>query len=205
MGLIPDDGSERKTRALPALSLPGVTIGIAAVLAILGEAGRAWLRYDRTAIADGEWWRLLTAHFVHLGFSHFVLNAIALLLIFSLYYARFTVRQWLVVGLFSIAVIDIGFWWLQPSLSWYVGLSGVLHGLLAAGAVAASRAGRWDGWLMLLLLLAKILYEQLQGPLPGSVGATGGTVIVAAHLYGAVAGVGAAAAILLRNPRSASI
>ncbi len=41
------------------LLLLGVVLG-------LGDSVSALLRYDRGAIAAGGWWRLLTAHIVHL-------------------------------------------------------------------------------------------------------------------------------------------
>src|SRR5437764_2989894 len=33
---------------------------------LTGEPGRLLLRYDRAALAAGQWWRLVTAHVVHL-------------------------------------------------------------------------------------------------------------------------------------------
>ena len=70
----------------------------------------------------------------------------------------------------------------------YVGLSGLLHGLLAAGVVAGLGPRRREPQILAVILAAKIAYEQLAGPLPGSESTTGGTVIVAAHAYGAIAG-----------------
>ena len=46
-----------------------------------------------------------------------------------------------------------------------------------------------------VILLLKLAYEQFVGPVPGSAETTGGTVIVAAHLYGAIAA-GVAAAVM---------
>ena len=195
MGLNQDEPDHRLARAMPALSLPGITIGIAAILALTGDAGRLLLRFERGAIADGEFWRLLSGHFVHLGWSHFVLNAIGFLLICYLVAARFRALQWLLIGGIAIAGIDTGFWLFEPQLEWYVGLSGLLHGLLAAGVIAGIRAGQKDAWVLGVILLLKLAYEQFVGPVPGSAETTGGTVIVAAHLYGAIAA-GVAAAVM---------
>jgi len=49
------------------------------------------------------------------------------------------------------------------------------------------------------MLLAKLAYEQLYGALPGSAATAGGPVIVDAHLYGSIAGIIAAVAILIRD------
>ena len=184
MGLIQDDPGNRFSHRLASWLLPGVIVVVAAMLALAGDTGRELLRFERAAIAAGEIWRLLSGHFVHLGWSHAALNTAGLLLIWYLVSGRFTATSWLIVGTLAIAGIDVGFWFLQPQLQWYVGLSGLLHGLLAAGVVAGLRTGQRDAWLLAAILVVKLGYEQLIGPVPGSVESTGGTVIVAAHLYG---------------------
>ena len=89
----------------------------------------------------------------------------------------------------SIVAIDVGFWFLYPQLDWYVGLSGLLHGLLAAGLfVGVVRRDR-EAVVLAVFVSAKLAWEQLVGPLPGSESTSGGAVIVDAHLYGAVGGV----------------
>ena len=205
MGLNQDDPNHRLTRSLPAWSLPGIAVGVAAVLALTGDSGRLLLRFDRAAIAAGEVWRLLSGHFVHLGWSHFALNAIGLLLVCYLVAARFTAKQWLLIALVTIAGIDAGFWLFEPQLDWYVGLSGLLHGLLAAGVIGGIRAGHRDAWVLGAILLLKLAYEQLVGPVPGSAESTGGTVIVAAHLYGAITAAVAGAVLSVRVHDRAAI
>lgn len=188
MGLNQGDVDHRQSSKYSVWLLPGVIVAIAALLAVTGEWGRETLRYDRVAISDSQIWRLLSGHLVHLGWSHFLLNAAGLLLIFYLVASRFTTLQWLIIALVTIAGIDIGFWVWQPQLVWYVGLSGLLHGFLAAGAADGVRTGQVDYRMIVAFLLIKLTYEQLIGPLPGSEGTTGGNVIVAAHLYGAISG-----------------
>ena len=198
MGLRQGDLSHPQIRSLAFWLLPGVIIGIAAVLAIYGDSGREWLRFDRAAIMNGEYWRLVSGHLVHLSLSHLILNAAGLLLIWFLISAYFDPRLWLVITVFVIIGIDLGFWYLEPGLQWYVGLSGLLHGLLAAGVVGGLRSGRVDVWILGAVLIGKLAYEQMLGPLPGSEESSGGTVIVAAHAYGALAGAIMAAVIIIR-------
>jgi rhomboid family GlyGly-CTERM serine protease len=76
----------------------------------------------------------------------------------------------------------------DPGLDWYVGLSGVLHGLFAAGALRHWRERPAAAALMLAVLAGKLLWEQLLGPLPGTSSVAGGPVIVDAHLFGALGG-----------------
>jgi len=198
MGFRQGDSSHPQNRSLAVWLLPGIIVGIAVVLAVYGDSGREWLRFDRTAVANGEYWRLVSGHFVHLGRSHLVLNAAGFLLIWYLVSPFFALRQWLLITLYVIAGIDLGFWLLEPSLQWYVGLSGLLHGLLAAGVVGGFRSGRLDVWILGAALVGKLAYEQLLGPLPGSEESSGGAVIIAAHAYGALTGAIIAGVILIR-------
>jgi len=167
------------------------------VIALFGDAGRAWLSYDRPLIAAGELWRLLSGHFVHLGIPHLLWDAAGFLLVWYLVGQSFSRSQWAIVALATIAGIDLGFWFLEPNLTWYVGLSGLVHGVLAAGIVGSIRSGRIDMWILGAAVIAKLVYEAFAGPLPGSEESSGGTVIVAAHVYGAIAG--AVAAGVIRN------
>jgi len=205
MGLNQGDVDHRQSSKYSAWLLPGVIVAVAALLAITGDWGRELLRYDRVAISDGELWRLLSGHIVHLGWPHFLLNGVGLLLISYLVASRFTTLQWLIIALVAVAGIDIGFWIWQPQLIWYVGLSGLLHGFLAAGAADGIRTGQIDYWLIAAFLLIKLSYEQLVGPLPGSEGTTGGNVVVAAHLYGAIGGAVVGSYLSFRKAHAATI
>jgi rhomboid family GlyGly-CTERM serine protease len=91
------------------------------------------LRYDRSAIAAGGWWRLLTAHIVHLDAHHLILNELGLVLMWSLFAQDYDAVEWCVIVLAGALAISSGLWWLSPRVSWYVGASGVLHSVMAAG------------------------------------------------------------------------
>jgi rhomboid family GlyGly-CTERM serine protease len=158
-----------------------------------GAAAQLALRYDRDALAAGQWWRLLTAHVVHLGYEHAVLDVAGLALMWALFARDYSLRGWLLILALSVAGIDAGLWVLSSTTQWYVGSSGVLHGVLAAGTCAHLRRREPDGWILALFLVGKLVYEQAHGALPLT---AGGAVIVDAHLYGAVSG--ALAAVLLR-------
>jgi len=166
------------------LTLSAVIIG----LGLPGDGVQEWLRYDRTAILDGQWWRLLSAHLVHLGGPHLAMNLAGLWLVWALVGAALSERSWLVLLFADALITGLGLLIFTPQLGWYVGLSGVLHGLLVAGTIAEIRAGRRGSWLLLAAVAFKLAWEQLAGPLPGSEASAGGTVIVDAHLYGALGG-----------------
>ena len=205
MGLNQAAADHQQTNRFRIWIVPGLIITGALLFELSGSSGRELLRYDRIEIADGQLWRLFSGHFVHLGWSHFALNAAGMMLIFYLVGDRFSPLTWLLVTVFVVLGIDLGFWLLEPQLIWYVGLSGLLHGCFAAGVVDGLRKRQFEEMLMAGLLILKLAYEQIAGPLPGSEGTAGGSVIVAAHLYGAISGFSVGAALSLRKPTNASI
>lgn len=190
---------QSNSRMMAGLYLWGIPLGLAAsalLVMLLGEAGEALLRYQRSEILIGEVWRLLSGHLVHLGWSHLLMNLLALALVWALFGDTLTLAGWLLLLLFCALFDGLGLLLLNPGVEWYVGLSGVLHGLFLAGALAGLASGRRDAALLLIALVAKLAWEQLAGPLPGSEATAGGPVVVDAHLYGAIAG-GVTAALML--------
>ncbi|RYZ63550.1 MAG: rhombosortase, partial [Proteobacteria bacterium] len=127
-------------------------------LAIGGDAVRDGLEWRRSALADGQWWRLATGHLVHLDLTHAALNAVGLVLVWALYARAWSPGQWLAIVGVVVASIDAGLWVFVPSLHWYVGASGLLHGLIVAGLVSQLRHERGVAIVVGALLLAKIVY-----------------------------------------------
>lgn len=203
MGLSNGDLNQQKAASFRVWLLPIAVVCVSGALMAGDDLGREWLRYDRQQLADFQFWRLLSGHFVHLGLSHYVLNAIGLLLVWQLVGNQFSRGQWLWVALGSIAAMDLGFWLLEPQLTWYVGLSGLLHGILAAGIVGSWNSDRRMALVLAVVVVLKLAYEQLAGPLPGSEATSGGAVVVVAHLYGAIGGVFTAAILETRLRRLA--
>ena len=206
MGLNPRlDHIQRLVREGAPAILAAALIGILVVGLEWGGAElRDALSFHRVALADGEAWRALSGHFVHLGLSHALLNAAGVLLVAVLLGREFSLAQWAIIGLVSLAAISAGLWWLNPDLVWYVGLSGVLHGWLMGGIVAALWRRRADAWFLALLFVAKLAFEQWQGAIPGSAETAGGPVVVDAHLYGAIGGALASLAVLWFGSRSSA-
>lgn len=154
------------------------------------------LRYERAAVLRGEVWRLLSAHLTHLGMEHLALNLLGLALIWQLFGDGFSEAEWLLIMLIVCLGISLGLLIFYPHIQWYVGLSGCLHGLFAAGALALWRQGGWLGPALLAGLVLKLIREQWLGPMATSVALTGGPVLTQAHLLGAIAGILAGGAIL---------
>jgi rhomboid family GlyGly-CTERM serine protease len=170
--------------------LLGILLLLDAVLG-LGDSVGQLLRYDRSAIAAGGWWRLLTAHIVHLDVHHLLLNELGLVLVWSLFADDYDAVEWCVIVFAGALAISSGLWWLSPRVSWYVGASGVLHSVMAAGAAKHFAQRSWDRWILGLGLCAKLAWEQ-------SAGHSQPLVVVDAHLYGALSGFAVGAALSVR-------
>ncbi len=118
-----DRGSLRLPRFTLLLTL--VCIGL---YTLLGPAPAA-LVFDRGAVAQGEWWRLVTGHFVHGDVQHALWNITALAILAAILERRGACYLGWVVA-FGIAAVDLWLWWGTSSLEWYCGLSGLLNTLL---------------------------------------------------------------------------
>ncbi len=183
----------------PTTRLWSAVTALLVLSAILQASGLTpLLRWSRDAIAAGEVWRLITGHLLHLGVAHFVLNAVGTVLAAALVGAQLKPHAWGCVWLTCALSVSAGLWFLQPDIGWYVGLSGVLHGLIVAGAVAGlgDYRERLFAAAVLTAIAAKLGWEQWTGAMPGTAALAGGSVVTEAHLYGAVGGLIAGLAVL---------
>jgi len=182
---------------------PAVITLIAISITFIGDSLSDILQYDSKAIADGEYWRIFTAHIVHLGWSHLWLNLAGLVLIF-LFFSNCVPNHFWWTSFFICGLgISILVYFLNPEIRWYVGLSGVLHGLFVLAGIMDIRVRKWEGIFFTAVILGKVIYEQISGPLPGSEEAAGGPVLVDAHFYGALIGVGLGVFLFMRTSQKA--
>ena len=186
------------------MMLPIILTVCVTLVMVFGSTASDWLRFDRHAILQGQLWRLLTAHLTHLGWSHLAMNVAGLWLIWFLFGQRLSTGYWLLILLGSALGVSLGLLAFHPDILWYVGLSGVLHGLFVGGCLMDIRSGRKDALLLFALIVAKLAWEQFSGPLPGSEATAGGKVVVDAHLYGAICGVVLVMPALLRSSTAPS-
>ena len=158
-------------------------------LALYLSDAESILRYDHNLIARGEIWRLVTGHLMHLNWPHFWLNMGGLVIVAVFFRQDCTSFQWLLLISGSCLFISAGLYWFDPAMHWYMGLSGVLHSLFVVGGWYERRRFVVSGNVLLLLIFAKLVYEQFGGGLAASEAMIGAHVAVNAHLYGALAGV----------------
>jgi len=181
--MIPEPLSRLRSRAYQ-LVLVLALLCIALQYTGLGDT----LAYQRSLIAIGHWWLLLSGNFVHLGPSHLWMNLAGLILVVMLVWQHFTAWQWLALIIVCSWGVGIALWFFNPEVEGYVGFSGTLHGLIIAGTLADLRRYPKSASLLLVLVVGKLIWEQMAGALPGSESVAGGQVLVDAHLYGAIAG-----------------
>ncbi len=184
-----------RTALTPAHWL-AISVGVACIVFQVSGLEEV-LRFSRSDILAGQWWRLITGNLVHLGYPHLMLNLAGLAIISALLAPVLNFWQWLLTGTLSMLGVGLGLLAFDPQLHWYVGLSGVLYGLLLGGAIAEFRYRRGIAILLATYTIGKIVWEQLYGAAESSEKITGGTVIVNAHLYGMISGALAVCALLL--------
>ena len=179
----------------PAASLRGNPWGAAGATALMlvvlqlgGDDVASALRYDRAALAGGEWWRWLTASLVHAGWPHLAVNLAGLGIAVLAVGDALATSRWAACFALGALAVTLGLWLGSPEIDWYLGASGVLHGLFVAGATAPAMRRTGAGIVILALVTAKLAWEQLAGPLPGTGEAAGVPVVVDSHLYGAMGG-----------------
>ncbi len=173
-------------RAAMACMTMALLIG---ALSLGGDAVTELLRYDRSAIFAGQWWRVLTGHLVHASIAHTLLNVAGLVLIALLFPEPIPLWRWA----WRLLVISLGIsalmLWLLPDLGWYVGLSGTLHGLFVLGFWWLFRQGDKLAPLLLIVLISKLIWEHFNGPITSNEELVGAPVLVEAHSYGALCAV----------------
>jgi rhomboid family GlyGly-CTERM serine protease len=165
------------------------------------------MQYQHSAIEKGEWWRLFTAHLTHLGWKHLMMNLIGLWLIWKLLLTQHSIYMCFSALSILMLFTSAGLLLFSPEISWYRGLSGILHGLLCWSLLhqwckkktyhsesqdvpdPSLRETFEPASILLFLIGVKLIWEQWQGPIPGSESVAQGRVIVDAHLYGAISGV----------------
>lgn len=168
-------------------------LAVLAILLILPIAlmlfeAQLHLRYQALAILDKQYWRWLTAHWVHLTWGHLWMNWLALLILMVSFFENLDAKGWLWLCLGLSLLTSIVFIGFAPELHWYVGLSGILHGLFVFLVLQDHKLTALLKALFIAGLGIKLVWEQIYGAIPGSAKLAGGNVVVDAHLYGAISG-----------------
>ncbi|ALS98859.1 rhombosortase [Lacimicrobium alkaliphilum] len=172
----------------PQFSGPLVLLILIVLAHALSPVSYELLAYHRDGISEYQWWRLLSAHLLHTNLNHLLLNSAGVVLLWAVFGEYYRPFYYAGITTGCALVTSVGLYLLVPELQWYVGLSGVLHGLFAWGALSDIRTGRRTGWLLLLGLAVKIGYEAAFGGDQSVSRLIEARVATEAHLLGAISG-----------------
>jgi len=160
-------GNEPSAPRLPAATL--ILVAAAVVLMPL-ETLSQWFEYDRTAVASGQLWRIVTCQLTHCSWDHLFWDAAALTVIGWVLERDHRRAMLVCVGLAAV-LIPLAVHLCLPEIATYRGLSGIDSALFILLAVALLRESRADGdrlWtvactLLLAAFAAKTAYELVTG------------------------------------------
>jgi rhomboid family GlyGly-CTERM serine protease len=179
--------------------IPYISLLLSAVALVIHifHSLRPHLLYTRPALVAGDFWRLVSCHWVHLNTDHLLWSAMTFLVLGS-FCEILDRKRYIVTVAISAILIPIAIWIFMPDLEVYGGLSGLdcsLYSLLIVLFIQRDWHSRNWSWiiiysLMLVLLPAKIIYEMISG-LTIFVNNihTGMVPVPLSHLVGGVAGV----------------
>ncbi len=157
----------------------------AACTVATGEYAASYLEYDRLAIVDGEWWRMLTGHLTHFGWWHLTTNLIYLgALVFLI--GQFGVRGWLGYTAFVAVVVPVTLLVEPEALERYRGISALLYGLTTWCSLVLAGQGRQYLYGIPILIIIFIVLDLLGYSIPRNL-PTGVTAYPLAHLYAVLA------------------
>jgi len=166
------------------------TLSIITYLAevFFGDVISQALIYQRPLIIEGEIWRFITGHLLHTNRFHLLLNLAALIMLWALHGHFYTIKNYVALFLFCSIITSLGIFYGTPSLTEYVGLSGVLHGIFVFGALMDIKAKDKTGYLLFIGIWLKIVHEQIYGASTDVSELIEASVAIDAHFWGAVGG-----------------
>lgn len=193
-------------QAANRLAAPAL-LAAAAVLVQLIPGAAGLFEYDRSAILDGQLWRLFTGHWTHLSLDHLAWDVLAFAALGgALAWRSRRLCRRIILG--SAAAISAALLLIGPRWESYRGLSGIDSALFAALAATLwlenrRRSDRWLGATALILFCGKVGLEMLTGSALFTGDVPGHEIVPLAHFVGA--GVGLALVLGQRRfgPRAA--
>lgn len=157
-------------------------------LLLQSVSAQPWASLNLPTVLQGEIWRLLTAHLIHLDWEHFAMNMIGMGLCMLAFQSHIKPVHWLasfcVIAVFSslclLSTYDIN--------QRYMGFSDVLHGWILLGAISIARSEFKLSLAIFVLFWIKIIEEN-----SGLAFFTSGSmelenIATDSHLYGAIGG-----------------
>ena len=153
-------------------------------MTLLQAIGPEYFRYQQDLVEQGQIWRFVSAHWVHVGWMHLLLNGLGLAICVSLTTPGWSPARWLLCCVIMAIGISTLLALYNPDVIDYAGLSGVLFGLYMLTALSLYSRDRLIAVLIIAAIVIKVLMEQFSFYDFNSGDLIGARVIVDAHLYG---------------------
>ena len=172
------------TKALIALNVAVFLLQVTQSGDLLGVSGSAFheLALQGSAVASGEWWRLVTSAFLHIGPLHLALNMLGLWWFGSALETALGRARFLAVYAIATLAGSAGALLLTNPATETAGASGALFGVLGAGLFLERRRTYVFGGAAMAVVLFNLVFT-FAGPLHVSIGG---------HLGGLAGGLAAA-------------
>lgn len=149
---------------------------------------QAWASLHLQSVLQGEVWRLLSAHLIHLNWQHFAMNMLGMGLCMLAFQSHTKPIHWLVsfcfIALFSSFCLLSSFDQLQR----YMGFSDVLHGWILLGAIAIAKNEFKLSLVIFILFWIKIIEENSGLAFFTSGSMDAGNIATDSHIFGAIGG-----------------
>jgi rhomboid family GlyGly-CTERM serine protease len=157
------------------------TVSFISLMLLVWPASTELLMWKRADIADGQVWRWMMGHLVHLNARHCLSNLLGLCVICEYLWDELGLAEACLLSVWTAAGTSMLLWWFAPEIQWYAGLSGLLHGLWAGCAMAwwCRTGDNVAGVALLLLAIKLVLPTYTVSSMP---------VVTVAHGFGALSG-----------------
>lgn len=136
-----------------------------------GSSGPLTGRFETARFVAGDWWRPITATFLHASLDHLVANLTSGFLVLGLAFGRFGVGPTLLLSLLAGAAANVAAWLLRAHDYIGLGASGVVMaglGMLAVSLLGDAREGTVSPAVAVRGLLGGIALFLLLGTSPQS-------------------------------------
>lgn len=158
-----------------------------AALALQASNGLEWASLYVHDTLQGQWWRLVSGHLVHLDWNHWAMNMLGLTLCLLVFRHDLHPGHWPASFVFISLFSSIGLLLVYTDNQRYVGFSDVLHGWILMGAAAILVKERKLAIAIFVLFWLKIA-EENSGLTFFTSTTLKGDIAKESHIFGALGG-----------------
>ena len=154
--------AKKRVKKIPVLT---VLVLLASGLCFFSSGITSIAIYDRIAILQGEYWRLLSSHFVHFSATQLTYNLLVFGVAGSIVEKKSPI-QFAVIFMFMASGISTALLLFKPAMIYYGGLSGVACGfVMYCALVESAEDGPWRTACILIIVILplKVLLEGYSG------------------------------------------